>query len=241
MFKLNKEVPIEDLISRQIKFWQKDAKSAPPKQEFKPNLTITRQYGSRAMEVAELVGKFLNWRIYDKEIVDYIANNVHIHKNMVEMFDEKTRTGMDDFLSTFLNKNSIGKEKFFKHLVQTITTIGKYGHHILIGRGAGLILPDKFTFKVCIIEDFSDRQVNLSRANAGVLISDKQIIKQDEERKNFYKKNFYKKPDEPSAYDVVINLSKSGTKAAAQMILSGLKTKFSLTDESLKYKNNVRK
>lgn len=234
MLKLNREVPIENLISRQIKFWQKEQKKTPEKYRVTPNLTISKQPGSRAMEVAESLNAILKWQIYDKELVDYIANNSLIRKDMVEIFDEKTRTEMDEFFATFLNHKTISKETYFKQLVKTISTIAKLGNSIIVGRGGNFILPDTSAFKVCFVEDFKDRQTNLSRANAGVLISEKQINKRDQERSDFFKRYFNSAVDDPTHFDIVINLSRCANDAAEKIILSGMKAKFKMSCDALK-------
>ncbi len=233
MFKFNREVPIENLISRQIKFWQKKAKESKGKQKTFPNITISKQPGSRALEVADAIAKRLNWQVFDKQIVDYMSSNSSIRKNVIELFDEKTRSEMDEFFSIFLNKNSISKETYLKHLVKTIGAIGRHGNSIIIGRGANFILQNKQAVKICIIEEFIDRQANLSRANAGVLIAENQVKKLDEERKSFLKKYFNKKPDNPFDYDVLINLSRCSVKQAESIIIAALEEKFLVTEDDL--------
>ena len=234
MFRINREVPIENLISRQIKFWQKTAKeSVAGRKELLPNITISKQPGSKALEIASAIAKRLNWQVYDKQIVDYVSNNSSIRKNVIELFDEKTRSEMDEFFTSFLNKTSISKETYLKHLVKTISAIGRHGNSIIMGRGANFILTDKMALKVCIIEEFGDRQANLSRANAGVLIADGQLKKQDHQRISFLKKYFNKVADNPFDYDVLLNMSRCELKAAVSIIIAGVEEKFSIPEEDL--------
>ena len=52
MFKINKQVPIEDLLSRQMNLWQKSQKESKAKKTgLYPNLTISREVGSHCEEL----------------------------------------------------------------------------------------------------------------------------------------------------------------------------------------------
>ena len=87
MFKINKQVPIEDLLSRQMTKWQEtQRKSKAAITGLYPNITVSREVGSRSHECLERISKRLNWKIYGKEIVDYISENSNIRKNIVELF-----------------------------------------------------------------------------------------------------------------------------------------------------------
>lgn len=234
MLTTNKEVQIENLISNQIKFWQKALKEpAYERTEFFPNITISKQPGSRAEELAHDIGKRLNWQVYNKEIVDYVSNNSSVSKKVIELFDEKTRSEMEESFSTFLNKNSKNMDTYLENLVKTITALGRHGNSIIIGRGANFILKNDLAFKVCIVEDFIDRQANLSRKNAGVLIAESQLKKQDDERKSFLKKYFGKTADDPFDYDILINVSRCKLKTAEALIIASVEEKFSLPEEDL--------
>ena len=59
MFKLNKQVPIENLISRQVSFWETSNKTSVAK---KAGLFFCKQFTSQATTIRELFFFFGNYR-----------------------------------------------------------------------------------------------------------------------------------------------------------------------------------
>ena len=52
-------------------------------------ITIARQHGSAGREIARELAAALNYKCYDKEIVDEAAENSAICPELIDSFDEK--------------------------------------------------------------------------------------------------------------------------------------------------------
>ncbi len=233
MFKINKQVPIEDLLSRQMTLWQKSHKESKAKKGQYPNLTLSREVGSRSGELVERISKRLNWKIYGKEIVDYISENSHIRKDIVELFDEKARNEMDTLLATLMNGHAMSNEMYLNHLAKTLVTLGRHSNSIIIGRGSNFILSDNMALKIRIIEQFNDRLRNLLRDKSHKDVSEKELKKEDLKRSSFIRRYFSEKIDDPLNYDLVINLSKMDMPTAVEVIISALSKKYNLSEQDL--------
>ncbi|KAA3610041.1 MAG: cytidylate kinase-like family protein [Calditrichaeota bacterium] len=234
MFKINKQVPIEDLLSRQMNLWQKSHKKSQAKKTgLYPNITISREVGSRSGELIERISARLKWKIYGKEIVDYISKNSKIRKNIVELFDEKTRNEMDTLLATLMDGRTMSNEMYLNHLAKTLVTLGKHSNAIIIGRGANFILSDNMAFKIRIVEDLKDRLRNLSHQEPKPL-SEKELKKEEAKRSSFIQRYFSEKIDNPANYDLVINLSKMDMATAEEIVICALQRKYCLTEDELK-------
>ncbi len=235
MFKLNKQVPIEDLLLRQMTLWQKSHKeSKAQKIGLYPNVTFSREVGSNNGDLVKRISTRLNWKVYGREIVDYISVNSKIRRNIVQLFDEKTRNDVDTMLATLMNGHAMNNEMYLKHLAKTIVTLGKHSNAIILGRGANFILSDNMALKNRIIEDFNDRLKNLSHPKLPNKISEKELKKEDQNRRSFIRRYFSEKIDDPANYDLVINLSKMDIPTAENVIISALETKFCLSEQELK-------
>jgi len=231
------QIPMEDLITRQINFWEKSRKKpAVQKSLSHKNLTISQQSASHGLELGKAVAKRLGWQLYDKEIVNYISDNTHVRKHMVELFDEKTRSEMDTLISTVMDKNAINKEIYFKQLTKTIVTLGRHGNAVIIGRGGNFILPDSFALKICVLRDFSDRIKEALLKTGSESDAEKELKKNDIMRSLFIRKNFGKDADHPSNFDLVVNLSKMDIPTAENIIVNALCAKYHLSEEELKEK-----
>ena len=91
MLKVSKDIPLENLVSRQMKFWESVGKTKEKSDtpQVWPCITISREIGSQGAKLAMLLAERLGWQVFDKEIVDYIANHAKVRKNIVELFDGK--------------------------------------------------------------------------------------------------------------------------------------------------------
>ena len=230
------QIPMEDLITRQINFWEKSRKRPFVKASLFKNLTISQSIGSNGAELGRAIARRLGWQFYDKEIVNYIANNTHVRKNIVELFDEKTRSEMDTLIATILDKNAINKEIYFKQLTKAMITVGQHGNAVIIGRGGNLILPDKMALKVCVIRNFADRVKEYSHTTGDPEKAEKELKKSDIMRSLFIRKNFHKEANNPDNFDIVLNLSKIDLITAENIIIGALTVKYGVSEEELKIK-----
>lgn len=234
MFKINKQVPIENLITRQMTFWDTSKKQFPVKKiGVYPNLTISRQAGSNGTCLAQKISSRLSWKVYDQEIVEYISNNTHVHKNMVELFDEKTRREMDNLMATLMNSHTLNNEMYLRHLIKILVALGQHGCAIILGRGGNFILPDNMAFKVRFIENIDDRLKNLEEFDETQKWTLKTLKDNDHQQENYIHRFFGEKIDNPVHYDLVINLSKTDLKTAEEIIINGLASKFKVSEAEL--------
>lgn len=234
MFKLNKQVPIENLISRQISFWETSHRTSVAKiAGLYPNITISREPGSHGGFLAQQLAERLNWKIFGREIVDYISSNTKVRKNIVALFDEKTRSDMENMIATLMNGKTMSNELFLKQLAKTIISIARHSNAIILGRGANFILPDNMAIKVRIVEDFDDRLHNIISGKIKPAIDAKKLRMEERQQAAFIFNNFKSKIDNPLNYDIVINLSKTDLVAAEEIIITALCKKYNLSEEDI--------
>ncbi|MCZ6820492.1 MAG: cytidylate kinase family protein [Calditrichaeota bacterium] len=68
--------------------------------------------GSGGVELAERLAKRPGWKTFDKDLVEYIAENAHVRKSMVEMFDDRVQNEMDDWVVTLLDRFALGSYRY---------------------------------------------------------------------------------------------------------------------------------
>ncbi len=214
---LSRHISVESLISRQIELWRQKQRRPQNGDVFPGNLTISRDFGGRGNELAARLSEITGWKVYDREIVDYIAQNAHVRRALVESFDEKTRKELDIMLSSLLNATSFSKETYLKYLIKTVLSIGAHGRAVFLGRGAHLILPDEQALKIRVVEEIEDRLKNNSAAD---------IEREDKARAAFIQRMFGVDIDRPNHYHLVLNLSRLEIEPAALMLVHLIRLKF---------------
>lgn len=183
-------------------------------------ITISREAGAGAEEIAELVGVQLHWEVLDKNLLDRVADRYKLSRQMLELVDETQSSWAYDVLGTWLDPKIIPHEKYFVHVARTILNAARRGKLVLVGRGGQFLLPRDQGLAVRIIasEGYRVEQIvrrhNLSAAKARALMAEL-----DNGRRQFIEQFFHHDVADPHFYDLVINVDHLGTAGAAAQIV----------------------
>lgn len=233
MLKLKDQLPLDKFVSRQVKLWEQTFEKRHVQREALrlPSITISKEIGSQGVELAHRLAKRLDWKLFDKDLVEYIAKNARVRQDMVEIFDEKTQSEIHNWVVTLLDRYALASDKYFKHLMLAITTIGEHGHAIILGRGSNFILSPNKTLRIKTVASLPSRieyvmkQNKMSRAEAS-----RNVEQMDKHRQAFLRRFFHKKTDDPLCYDLVLNMDTLNLQIATDLIVKALKSKFSLNN-----------
>lgn len=195
-------------------------------EETKFVIAISREAGAKGLLVAEQLGKELGWTVYDKQLLDAIANEMGAHPGALKAIDERPMGWLEETLQNLLTRENVSDLKYLKYLIATVRGLGGMGHCIIVGRGANFILPPKTTLSVRLVADLKDRIVSLAERNnldekAAADLADRL----ERERTRYVKGHFHKDPADPHFYDLLINTSLVTVEEAAHTIISLLRQK----------------
>ncbi|MBI9016994.1 MAG: cytidylate kinase-like family protein [Phycisphaerae bacterium] len=213
------------VVENRIKEWQDSAKHEPAHLSGGTEIdyiTISREVGSGGAEVAKILSELMGWGHYDKKILDFMAENFGVHQDVLQTVDEKTRGWIQDTMSIFFSGKSsrhMDQYSYYKHLVEALLVIAKHGRAIIVGRGAGHVLPRKRGLSVRVTAPFELRSQRYARENN--ISSEKAIIevkKADKEQQKFIKSFLYKDAFDAKYFDLVCNTEKLAPRAVAKLI-----------------------
>lgn len=233
---------LEHLIEQQIGRWElarrrKAHQERPGRGKlgrlyFGPYLLISREKGAGGRQVANLIGQSLGWQVFDRQIVDAIADRTHMRQQLVETLDEKTRGGLEEFLRTVLTRD-IGLTDYLTHLRRVLLTLGQQGDVVIVGRGAEHILPVQFGLRVRLVAPLDIRVERIARANGSTPDAAKALIARvDQERKDFIRGQFQKDVRDPMNYDLMINTGALTAERTTEIVLATLKQKLGVVQAS---------
>ena len=173
-------------------------------------LTISRDEGTLGDEIAKSLSEHLGWRLYDKEIVNYIANNNHVREDLVRQLDEKDRGMIHETILRMLRMPEnipFGSLEYHESLLKTLATIAARGDAILVGRGANFaLLHFEQGLHVRIVGSMEERIQKLSRAwQVSPKIARQRIAELDRGRRSFVRHHFKQDVDDPLNYNFLIN------------------------------------
>ena len=191
-------------------------------------ITIGRQHGSSSIEIARLLAEKLNYKCYDKEIVDEAANHSDFSRDLIDAFDEKR---MSAFI---LHAGGYGLNENFRLNMQVVSAqfdamrnIAEKGNCIFVGRCADYILRDHDDLvSVFILGDMDERLKCLERRQGLDETEARKKIKEvDKDRSSFYRYYSDQTWGDAQNYDMCINSSKLGVEGTVQVILDYIKVR----------------
>jgi len=115
-----------------------------------------------------------------------------------------------------VDSHHLWPDRYLRHLMKIIGTIGKNGRAVIVGRGANFVLKPEKRFRVRVIAPMDMRVDNISKAfGTSIEETRRRIIRTDSDRKAFIRKYFNADIEEPMNYDLIIN---TGTVSSEQAV-----------------------
>lgn len=188
-------------------------------------VTISRRMGSGARIVAQKLADKLGWSLWDKELVNAIADNAHVSQQVAQEFDEHTISEIELFARAMFGDHERAGFIYPRHLARAVKSIAKLGDAIILGRGANFILPDALSIRIDASDDVRIRNMmqyeNLTREQA-----ERKIHESDRDREHFLERIFGRERVENVVYDLAIWMDKFTTDDAVDIILAAIKARF---------------
>lgn len=192
-----------------------------PHAKLGPFITLSREAGSGAEEIAQKVAERLGWQVLDKNLLDQVAERYHLPKPMLELVDETTSNWVYDLLGAWVDRRIIPHEKYLVRLARVILQAARHGNVVFVGRGARFLLPRDAGLGVRIIADIKYR-VRHAMADCGLSESDARhhLEQIDRGRREFARHFFHCDPDDVHQYDLVLRVDQLGPDLAAELIVA---------------------
>jgi len=222
----------EGLANNQMRLWnekEKDGQSSKPHtitRWDKAFITISRAYGARGFRIGQLVATKLNWEIYSKNIVEHIAETAKLRDQIISDFDEKKR--LANLSQMIFDPSAYTADKYYRHLVQVILTLADHGRAVILGRGANFITNRNKGLHVRVTASLESR-IKRYEEKERVSYRDarKKVVSMDRERADFIRHYFHQDIDDPTQYELVINVEELTNEQVADMIIHALEIKLS--------------
>ncbi|MBR4643404.1 MAG: cytidylate kinase-like family protein [Selenomonadaceae bacterium] len=184
-------------------------------------ITITRQYGSGGLAVAEAVAKSLGVKCYDRNIVTKAAENIQNFDDIRSVVADAYDTP-NDFIATlsFLAGQSVPRQnQMYNEQERIILDIAQEGSAVFVGRCADYILrnePTCYSFFIYADDDYRRERVKEIYKDSSL----QDVRDVDKQRKSYYAYYTGRTWGDPQNYDLMINTTKISTETAAQIILN---------------------
>ena len=191
-------------------------------------ITISRQYGCGGRELAEILAKKLNVKLYDRQIVHIAAAKLGINDLSEQDLLDLENT-VHPLTLTFMPFHSFGTRMgessrgMFLSEASVVRKLANDGPCVILGRCADYVLEDMsnhFSIFVCANDEYREKRGK--EVYEGKTL--KELNEENEKRARYY--NYYtgKKWGEASNYDLIVNTSNASLDKIVDAIIEYINT-----------------
>jgi hypothetical protein len=206
----------EKLIQRHLGQWSRLRATLrpgedPAQQKALPVVTISRQAGCGSRELAETLGQRLDLQVFGKEIVEHIARDEHLTREVVAALDERVASQIEQWVRGMLDRRFFLQDDYHLALVRVVRTLAAHGGVILLGRGANFVLADRVDLRVRLVASEEWRVQNLAVRHQLSADDARATVRElENQRAAFVRRLFHTEVDDPRHYDLVLNVARLG-------------------------------
>lgn len=189
-------------------------------------IAISREAGSRGASIAKRAGMKMGWQQYSQELLEYMAQEGTFRQQVLEQLPAGASDWVEGELQRLLKEQVLSAHPSILELARMVLSLGVQGEAVLLGRGAGSILPAAATLHVRLVAPLEDRiaymaqWLRLTRDEAA-----EQVRRRDQRRAEFLSTHFHHKPADLYQYDMVLNTSLLGEDRCAEIIVEAARQK----------------
>ncbi len=196
-------------------------------------LTIDREYGSGAVEIAQKLADRLGWKLWDQLLTDEVARYLECESRHVERHEERRDPLYYRIFKAFLRGSYEGSqitpqmkmadaENIRRVSEQVVRKVADQGNAVIVGRGSAYYLRDQpECFHVFIYAPFEEKVRRLQQSGKSQEEATQLVQTVDRDRAEFIRQNFGIQFPSRHFFHLMVN-STIGEPAAVQTVLDAL-------------------
>jgi len=206
------------------------------KNDWLPDIVISRDPGSGGRLIAKKLAKMLNWKFFDKKLMTEISQALGIPTKELKKIDEHGRSWINDTFHSIFNPNYVSDIRYINHLKKILLHASKEGDMVILGRGANYILPRDKCLSIRITASFSTRVDNTYKYEGKKTKTEAAdwVRHVESHRNRFIRQYFGVNPHNPWNYDLVISTDNLTLDEVVKIILRAYLVKFPNQEKALK-------
>ena len=197
-------------------------------------ITIEREYGCGAGEIARKLASKLGWKLWDNELTAEIARVAHVDPSSVSMCEERVDSTFQKLVKVFwrgsyerradLEQPPFGPDRMVEVGEEVMRDIAERGKCVIVGRGAPYFLRERGdTFHVFLYAPRAEKLRRIEELGMSLQDAEDLVDSVDQERILFVKHYFGADWPTRSLYHVMINTT-MGDEGVISTILHSMRT-----------------
>ena len=189
-------------------------------------VAVSREAGARGGTIARRAGRKLGWQVYDQELLEYVAHEGQPNQELVEQLAPAAARWVEGRLQDLLRRQNVSQHPSVVQMVRAVLALGARGNVVLVGRGAGTILPPATTLHARVVAPLEDRVAYMSQwLRLTVEEAAERVRLRDARRAEFLTTHLHRPPGDVYQYDLLLNSSLLGEDLCADLIAQAARAK----------------
>ena len=183
-------------------------------------ISIGREFGSGGHTIANLLAEKFGLEIYDKNILQEIANEKNVHVAKLEKYDEKPRNYF--FTRSVKGHSNSMEENLANMQFEFLRKKAEEGKSfIVVGRCSEHVLKDyPAMISIFVLGDWEQKVKHVMELYAVSADEAENIIYREDRKRKYYHNSYCKgKWGDSRNYDISVNSSKLGEAETAEILI----------------------
>jgi cytidylate kinase len=197
-------------------------------------ITVEREYGCGAGEIARQLSSKLGWKLWDRELTAEIARVANVDSSAVSMCEERVDSAFQKLVKVFwrgsyersmhMEHQPFGPDRMVEVGEQVMREIAEQGNGVIVGRGAPYFLRERSdVFHVFLYAPRAEKLRRIQELGRTLQDAEELVDTVDRERMLFIKHYFGADWPTRSLYHMMINTA-TGDENVISMILHSMRT-----------------
>jgi cytidylate kinase len=183
-------------------------------------IALSREAGAGGGAIARQVGRRLGWKVFDHELLEAIARRMEVPIEEARSYDELAPSVIQDWLLPLSEEHYAPHEAYLDHLAKLVDSIGRAGNAVIVGRGAGFLLPRDRTLNVRVVAPLKVRAHKLAeRLGVSTRTSRRAARDLDRRAARFARVMHHVDAADPHHYDLVVDAHSLGVEITVEVIV----------------------
>lgn len=198
----------------------------PPEVPLGLTIAISRESGARGGTIGRRVAKALGWQVLDQEMLQFLSMTELSLLDVEAPLREKAQAWVDGQLSALSATSSLEQDLSVWSVTQVILYLAVNGNVVLIGRGAGFLLPTLTTLHARLVAPFQQRVSYISHwLRVTREEAEAQVALRDRQRGDFLKSMLNQDPENLNGYDAILSSGRLGEDLCVDLLVKAAKAK----------------
>lgn len=189
-------------------------------------VAISRQAGAGGEAVARAVGAALGWRVLDRELLDFLAEQVRESPEALQLLDETAASWFDQSIFNLMRPHLLSQDEYVARMVRLVLLAVSQRPAVVVGRGAHLFLPRSWGLAVRLVAPLKARVARVEEEQGlDHRAAERWVATTDRNREAFVRRHFQQDPADPAVFDLVLNTDAFGLERAAEVIVAAARVR----------------